>query len=296
MYPYPNTIYKNPFVPNIIMKHQKKTHSRLFHQPIEKADPVKRIREIAERHLLYDLAELSSRTKQEDLYTAVSGGIAVRAYSGPVRFTHDVDMVVSERAFGALKRIFKGMGYRGDRKNFGKGEIAFMEKKIQDKRCGVFYNLAFDVSIGGIFDHSSGILYPADPRLFLDSRTLPVRGFYPSSASILISAKVLGLEDLFILKTITKATLENGREKDSVDALLLALKNPPDIVRLWSIAKTIGISDYVESQVREKLLTYLDAPSPVALASYEISFSENERNAIRGMLTSIISNKPVTVL
>jgi len=298
------TLYLNPFN-NIKCMNRTKKHSsspehgpsapktgaaqfgKILEEPAMQFPENVRIREIAERQLLYDVAELTSRVRSEDLSVALTGGLATRAYTGPIRFTHDADLVVSEKSIGRLKRILKDMGYRGSRHEFGKGEILFATKHFEDRRKGIAYTVKLDISIGGIYDHSSGIHYPMSERLIAESRNLPIRGYFPTSSSVLVTAQVIGLEDLFLLKTMTVATPNNGREKDTIDALLLILKNPPDLLHAWGIAKEVGIAGHISANITNKLIAYLTNPNTAMMRDYGISFTEAEREYVNSYLVSL---------
>jgi len=247
-------------------------------------------REIAERQLLYDIAEISSIIRSESIDAAITGGLATRAYAGPIRFTHDADFVVSKGHAGRMKGILKDLGYRGKRQNFGAGEILFAQRHMEDRRKGIAFTIELDISIGGIYDHSSGIHYPFTDRLMESCRTLPIRGFFPSSSSVTVSARVIGLEDLFILKTMTVATNSNGRKKDPLDALLLALKNPPDLLRVWEIARMSGISEHIRRSIETKLLPFLDAGTQPVMDKFGVSLDMTERDVIRSYLYALVSH------
>ena len=257
-----------------------------------------RVREIMERHLLYDLAEVSARVCDSKAQAAVTGGMAARAYTGPTRFTHDVDIVVSRESYPKLKHILKGIGYRTKMKTFGHTEALFASKCIDDRAQGLAYNLEFHACIGGVFDHSSGIFYPATERLFMDSRTLPVRGYYQTSANIITSAQVVGLEDLFLLKMLTRSLPENGREKDTLDTLLIALKNPPDATRLWTIARSscvVGIENHLKSQLDSKLREGMHPDFSATLSKYNVQLSADNWQLIQGVFAMISAHQPTPI-
>jgi hypothetical protein len=230
--------------------------------------------------------------RSKDVSAAITGGLATRAYTGPVRFTHDIDMVVSAPDCGKIKRILKDMGYKGSRKPFGRGEILFATKHHEDKRKGIAYTLKIDVSVGGIYDHSSGILYPVSDRLFHEARNMEIRGYFPTSSSIYIVAQVLGLEDLFLLKAMTVPNAKNGREKDTIDALLLALKNPPDPVKLWALAKEAGIQGHIRGSVEGKLIPYITEAEHPLMDRYGLTLDRIGQDMIMGRLSAILSHYP----
>ncbi len=253
-----------------------------------------------EHHLLVDLGEFMAETRTKKIDVVVIGGLAVRAYTGATRFTHDVDLIARNAHFGIVRKSLKDMGYRGSAKQFGRGRILFAEKHFEDRRAGMAYNLSMDISIdsvGAIFDHSSSTLYRCTDRLFEEAPWLPVSGYYPTSSSLSVITRVLSVQDLFLLKMVTKAYEGNGREKDILDVFLLSLHAPLEPAPIWRAIHeqealgNVGFGDYIKNQIRFKLFTKSDQALQEIAAKQLVEFSRADLTAIRLNLRAILESE-----
>ncbi|MDI6847928.1 MAG: nucleotidyl transferase AbiEii/AbiGii toxin family protein, partial [Candidatus Bathyarchaeia archaeon] len=88
------------------------------------------------------------------------GGYAVRAYTKGYRFTKDIDLVATRRALGNLKALLRFLGYPPRDTEFGVvGSKRFNEGFID-----------LHISVGKIFDMSTGFTYPVTDDLFFNAK------------------------------------------------------------------------------------------------------------------------------
>jgi len=156
---------------------------------------------------LKDLEKLVQRTKRFGLNPVVIGGYAVRAYTRGYRYTKDIDLVILKKELGRLIALLKSLGYTIKETKFGLSG----NKKLN----GGFIDL--HISFGDVWDISTNNKYPVD-EILKGSKRMKISGFFEAGRKIKIKISVASLEDLLILKLMTK-----GREKDVVDSISLII-------------------------------------------------------------------------
>jgi hypothetical protein len=155
--------------------------------------------EEVERKSLEDLESVLKEAQNQGIKLVVIGGYAVAAYTRGYRFTKDIDLVADKPALGKLTGLLKGLGYVVRDTEFG---IAG-KKKLNS----AFIDL--HISVGRIYDISTGKEYPVDASIFKNAKRLIVRGYLSRATSL--KATVVELEALVILKMMPV-----GRDKDAV--------------------------------------------------------------------------------
>lgn len=158
-----------------------------------------------EAESLKDLERIVSEAGEWGIKLVLIGGYAVRAYTRGYRYTKDMDFV-AEKLTGELNGFLKTLGYGVEEKK----SILAGRRKLN----GGFIDL--HISVGEVFDVSTGKRYPITDQTLKESRVLEVSGYHEDSREIKVKAPAVSLESLVILKLMTK-----GREKDWVDLISL---------------------------------------------------------------------------
>jgi hypothetical protein len=202
--------------------------------------------ELVERRSLEDLEAMLEAGRKQGIKLAIIGGYAVAAYTRGYRYTKGIDLVADKPMLGKLRGLLKNLGYSIRDTEFG---IAG-SKKLNEG----FIDL--HISVGRIYDLSTGKEYPVDSSLFRNAKRLTVRGYISKNTSL--KAAVVDLETLIILKTMPV-----GRDKDAVDLLSLLRDkrndiNPEVLAQRIKAAKLTGhllerIRDYAK-RLRENEL------------------------------------------
>jgi hypothetical protein len=192
--------------------------------------------EEVERKSLKDLEAVLKEAHKQDIKLVIIGGYAVAAYTRGYRYTKDIDLVADKRTVGKLKGLLKSLGYSIRDTEFG---IAGA-KKLD----GGFIDL--HMSVGKIYDMSSGKEYPVDSSFFRNARRLIVKGHF--SKSTLLKAPIAELETLIILKSMPR-----DRNKDAVDllALLRDKRNVINLTTLTQKAKSADLTLHLLDRIRD---------------------------------------------
>jgi hypothetical protein len=192
--------------------------------------------ELVERRSLEDLEALLEAGRKQSIKLVIIGGYAVAAYTRGYRYTKDIDLVADKAALGKLKGLLKSLSYSTRDTEFG---IAG-SKKLN----GGFIDL--HISVGKIYDLSTGKEYPVDSSFFRNAKRLTVRGHMSKNSSL--KAAVVDLETLVILKTMPV-----GRDKDTVDLLSL-LRDKRKEINLEVLAQRIkaaGLNMHLLERIRD---------------------------------------------
>lgn len=156
---------------------------------------------------LSDLKRILKETERWNLKLSVIGGYAVRAYTRGYRYTKDIDLIAEKREKGRLIALLKSLGYGIKETQFGLSgskntDIGFIDLHIA-------INEVWDISTDKKYD---GI------EILKDSNIKEVSGYSDDARKIKINVPVASVEDLLILKLMTK-----GRERDIVDVISLLI-------------------------------------------------------------------------
>ncbi len=187
---------------------------------------------------LQDLQTIVTEAKKWKIKLAVIGGYAVQAYTRAYRFTKDIDLVTTREGLWKFKALLRDLGYAFRDTEFGiAGSKRFNEGFID-----------LHVSVGKIFDMSTGLTYPVSEKLFSDAKELKIAGYYEASKQLARSVPVIDIETLLLLKLIPVR-----REKDALDVLALLLDkkeeiNPANLAN--KIKENIALKKHVISQLR----------------------------------------------
>ena len=102
------------------------------------------------------------------------------------------------------------------------------------------------ISVGRIYDVSTGKEYPVDSSLFKNAKHLTVGGHISKTSSL--KAPVVDLETLIVLKTMTV-----GRDKDTIDLLSLFSdrRDDIDITLLAERAKAADLVEHLLDRIRD---------------------------------------------
>lgn len=192
--------------------------------------------EEVESKSLQDLRAVLEEAHKQGIKLVIIGGYAVAAYTRGYRYTKDIDLVADKSTLGKLKGLLKGLDYSIRDTDFG---IAGA-KKLN----GGFIDL--HMSVGKIFDVSTGKEYPINSTFFKNARRLILRGYISKTTSL--KADVAELETLIVLKTMTVR-----RNKDAVDllSLLRDKKDDIDLNILAQRAKTAGLTGHLLERIRD---------------------------------------------
>jgi len=192
--------------------------------------------ELVERRSLEDLEALLEAGRKQSIELVIIGGYAVAAYTRGYRYTKDIDLVADKPALGKLKGLLKSLSYSIRDTEFG---IAG-SKKLN----GGFIDL--HISVGKIYDLSTGKEYPVDSSFFRNAKRLTVRGHMSKNSSL--KAAVVDLETLVILKTMPV-----GRDKDAVDllSLLRDKRKEIDLEVLAQRIKAAGLNMHLLERIRD---------------------------------------------
>jgi hypothetical protein len=192
--------------------------------------------ELVERRSLEDVEAMLKAAHKQGVKLVIIGGYAVAAYTRGYRYTKDIDLVADKPTLGKLKGLLKSLGYFIRDTEFG---IAG-SKKLN----GGFIDL--HISVGRIYDVSTGKEYPVDASLFKNARRLTVTGYISKTTSL--KAAVVELETLMILKTMPV-----GRIKDTVDllSLLRDRRKDIDLELLSQRAEAAGLAAHLLGRIRD---------------------------------------------
>jgi predicted nucleotidyltransferase len=192
--------------------------------------------EEAEHKSFEDLESVLKEAEKQGTKLVIIGGYAVAAYTRGYRFTKDIDLVADKPTLGKLRGLLKSLGYVIRDTEFG---IAG-KKKLN----AAFIDL--HISVGRIYDISTGKEYPVDASLFRNAKHLIVKGYISKATSL--RATVVELETLIILKTMPV-----GRDKDAVDLLSL-LRDKRKELNLdvtAERAKSAGLTNHLLDRIRD---------------------------------------------
>ena len=191
---------------------------------------------LIERRSLEDLEAMLEAGRKRSIKLVIIGGYAVAAYTRGYRYTKDIDLVADKPTLSKLKGLLKSLGYSTRNTEFG---IAG-SKKLN----GGFIDL--HISVGRIYDLSTGKEYPVDSSLFRNAKRLTVRGYISKNTSL--KAAVVDLETLIILKTMPV-----GRDKDTVDLLSLLRDKREDVdpELLAQRTKAAGLTGHLLERIRD---------------------------------------------
>lgn len=180
---------------------------------------------------LNDLEKIIMEAKKWELKLALIGGYAVRAYTAGYRYTKDMDFIAKGDIW-KIKSFLNSLGYETVKKK----NILAGRKKID----GGYVDL--HISINEVFDISSGKSYPLTDDIFNSAKNLVISGYHEEGRKITVKAPVVTLEDLIIMKLMTK-----NREKDWIDVVSLLFdqwKNL-DFEKLSQRCTKIGLSRHI---------------------------------------------------
>jgi hypothetical protein len=192
-----------------------------------------------ERESLKDLKIIVERAHEWGVETVVIGGYGVRAFTNAYRHTKDIDMAVAKEERGKFTALLKDLNY-----------------DLRDTEFGLAASKKFDsdfidvhISVGEIYDISTGNSYPITKQLFDEKKDLLVRSRYEENQKFDTTAPIIDLNTLIILKLIPK-----GRpEKDAIDIISLILDQQQriDISKIVKRCNETKLTDHIRSQIQE---------------------------------------------
>lgn len=184
--------------------------------------------EEVERRSLQDLDTILQAARELGIELVLIGGYAVAAYTRGHRYTKDIDLVADKPSVGRLKGLLKSLSYSIRDTEFGLAGSKRLNKGFID----------LHISVGRIYDVSTGKEYPVDSSLFKNAKRLTVKGYISKTSSL--KAPVVDLETLIVLKTMTA-----GRDKDTVDLLSL-FRDRRDDIDITLVAERAKAADLVQ--------------------------------------------------
>jgi hypothetical protein len=180
-----------------------------------------------EKRSLHDLETILQAARKLGIKLVLIGGYAVAAYTRGYRYTKDIDLVADKTAVGRLKGLLRNLSYSIRDTEFGLAGAKQVNKGFID----------LHISVGRIYDVSTGKEYPVDSSFFKNAKRLTVKGYISKSSSL--RASVVDLETLIVLKTMTV-----GRDKDTMDLLSL-LRDRRDDIDIMVVAERARAADLV---------------------------------------------------
>jgi len=189
-----------------------------------------------EKRSLQDLERILRAARKLGINLVLIGGYAVAAYTRGYRYTKDIDLTADKPAIGGLKGLLKNLGYSIRDTEFGLAGSKRLNKGFID----------LHISVGKIYDVSTGKEYPIDSSLFKNAKRSTVKGFLSKTSSL--EAPVVDLETLIVLKTTTV-----GRDKDAVDLLSLFRdkRDDIDITLVAERAKAADLAEHLLQRIRD---------------------------------------------
>jgi len=189
-----------------------------------------------EKRSLQDLERILRAARKLGINLVLIGGYAVAAYTRGYRHTKDIDLVADKPVIGGLKGLLKSLGYSIRDTEFGLAGSKRLNKGFID----------LHISVGKIYDVSTGKEYPIDSSLFKNAKRSTVKGFLSKTSSL--EAPVVDLETLIVLKTTTV-----GRDKDAVDLLSLFRdkRDDIDITLVAERAKAADLAEHLLQRIRD---------------------------------------------
>ena len=195
--------------------------------------------EDVERESLKDLEVLVKKSKEWKINMVVIGGYAVRAFTNACRHTKDIDMAISKEKQGNFIALLKSLDYGLRKTDFGLAATRKFDSDFIDVH----------ISVGKIYDISSGLSYPITEQLFEESKSMLVGTRYKNNKQFETNAPIVDLNRLMILKLMPK-----GRpEKDAIDIMSLIMdpSEEIDIPTIVERCQETGLTDHILSQIQE---------------------------------------------
>jgi hypothetical protein len=184
--------------------------------------------EEVEKRSLQDLDTILQAARKLGIRLVLIGGYAVAAYTHGYRYTKDIDLVADKPAVGRLKGLLRSLSYSIRETEFGLAGSKRLNKGFID----------LHISVGRIYDVSTGKEYPVDSSLFKNAKHLTVKGYISKTSSL--KAPVVDLETLIVMKTMTVR-----RDKDTMDLLSL-FRDRRDGIDITLVAERAKAADLVE--------------------------------------------------
>lgn len=195
--------------------------------------------EDVERESLKDLEVLVKKSKEWKINMVVIGGYAVRAFTNAYRHTKDIDMAISKEDQGNFTALLKSLGYELRKTDFGLAATRKFDSDFIDVH----------ISVGKIYDISSGLSYPITEQLFEESKVMLIGTRYKNNKQFETDAPIIDLNRLMILKSMPK-----GRpEKDAIDIISLIM-DQSQVIDIQTIVKRCQeacLIDHILSQIQE---------------------------------------------
>lgn len=195
--------------------------------------------EEVERESLKDLKVIVEKSKEWEIDMAVIGGYAVRAFTNAYRHTKDIDMAISKEEQGNFIALLKSLGY-----------------ELRDTEFGLAATKSFDsdfidvhISVGKIYDISSGLSYPITNEFFEEGKIRLVGTRYEANKPYEADAPIVNLNTLMILKTMPQ-----GRpEKDAIDivSLIFDQHQELDMDDIAVKCNDANLTDHILSQLQD---------------------------------------------
>lgn len=226
---------------------------------------------------LKDLKKVIEEAEKWGLKLVLIGGYAVRAHTKGYRFTKDIDLVTTREALGSLKSLLRYLGYTHQDTEFGvAGSKRFNEGFID-----------LHISVGKIFDISTGFTYTVTDEFFKNAKKLKITGYHEASEQHACIVPVVDLETLLILKLIP-----TGRPRDTIDLLSILLDKKAEMnpaILVSEISEEASLRKHLISQLR----SYADSirrgeVSKLWLSVTGSRLSSKERREIQRFIKMIV--------
>lgn len=196
--------------------------------------------EEVEKESLKDLKIIVEKSKEWKIDLVVIGGYAVRAFTNAYRHTKDIDMAISKEKIGGFKALLKDyLGYQLRDTDFGLAASKRYDSDFIDVH----------ISVGTIYDMSTGLSYPVTQELFDESNIMQVGTRYKTNKQFETKVPIVDLNTLMILKSMPK-----GRpEKDAIDiaSLILDQQEKMSVSEIAKKCNKTKLIDHIHSQIQD---------------------------------------------
>ncbi|NYZ74533.1 hypothetical protein H0O00_05295 [Candidatus Micrarchaeota archaeon] len=236
-----------------------------------------------ERQAMYDINEMMVWARQNKVRLLLMGGYAARAYSGPTRYTHDIDMVVHSEDARKIGLMLKNLGYKRKKLRLSNENVIILGRKANKSKKDCGPATAAHISVSPIYDASSAVAY--EPKFSLASNyEKEIFGFYPENGSFSMQARLLRPEELLIVKLMMKKI----RSKDLVDSIGIIRYGmcvvPADFStnEFVGLIKEAGMAEHMRAMIICKIRDGLDnGMLDEAMAAYlDRKLSPGEKDAL----------------
>ena len=137
--------------------------------------------------------------------------------------------------------LLKEIGYHPHKSQFGITGVKKVDKNFID----------LHISIDKVYDVSTDSSYPISEETLKNARTKKINGYYEENKNLNVSIKIISLEELLLLKLMTK-----GRDKDITDivSLLMDKRGEINIKQFIKCCEKARLKDHISERVSDFII------------------------------------------